>query len=78
VSAWTGANKRKGKLGVLLELIEAGKVEPGTFLLVEALDRLTQEELTDAVGLVTKLLEAGLVIVTLPDGKEWTKESMNS
>lgn len=78
MSAWTGANKRKGKLGVLLELIEAGKVEPGTFLLVEALDRLTREELTDAVGLVTKLLEAGLVIVTLTDGKEWTKKSMNS
>lgn len=78
LSAWTGANKKRGKLGVLLDLIKAGKVERGTYLLVEALDRLTREELTDAVGLVTKLLEAGLIIVTLVDGIEWTKEKMNS
>ncbi|GAB3372187.1 recombinase family protein [Massilia agri] len=78
ISAWTGANKRRGKLGLLLDLIEAGKVEAGTYLLVEAFDRLTREELTDAVGLITKLLEAGLIIVTLTDGIEWTKESMNS
>jgi DNA invertase Pin-like site-specific DNA recombinase len=78
ISAWTGANKSRGKLKTLLDLIEAGKIKPGTYLLVEALDRLTREELMNAVGLVTKLLEAGLVIVTLSDEKEWTKESMNS
>jgi len=78
ISAWTGANKSRGKLKTLLDLIEAGKIKPGTYLLVEALDRLTREELMNAVSLVTKLLEAGLIIVTLSDQKEWTKESMNS
>ena len=78
LSAWTGANKKRGRLGELLEKLEAGDIVPGTYLLVEALDRLTREEITNAVSLITRLLDAGLVIVTLTDGKEWTKEGMNA
>jgi DNA invertase Pin-like site-specific DNA recombinase len=78
VSAYTGANRTKGALSELLTLIEKGKIAPGTYLLIEALDRLTRSALTEAVALVTDLLKAGLVIVTLTDGKEWTEAGMNA
>lgn len=76
-SGFTGANRHKGALKTLLDKIDNGEIKPGTYLLIEALDRLTREELTESVPLFLMLLSAGLVIVTLVDDKEWTKEGMN-
>lgn len=76
-SGFTGANRHKGALKTLLDKIDNGEIRPGTYLLIEALDRLTREELTESVPLFLMLLSAGLVIVTLVDDKEWTKEGMN-
>lgn len=76
-SAFTGANRDKGALSTLLRKIEEGSIESGTYLLVEALDRLTRDVLTESVPLFTGLVNAGLVIVTLTDKKEWTREGMN-
>lgn len=76
VSAYTGKNKKKGDLRVFLNEIEEKHIEPGTYLLIEALDRLSREEIFEALELLKKILKAGVVIVTLTDGKEWTAEGM--
>ncbi len=75
-SAFTGANRTEGALSELLKLIRGGDIEPGTYLLVEALDRISREELLDSIPLFANLVKAGLIIVTMSDGREWTRESM--
>ena len=76
VSGYTGANSTKGALAALLGLCEAGKIETGTILLVEAFDRLTRLPLPDAVSLMLNLVQAGLTIVTLTDGQRWDKNCL--
>ena len=39
VSAYDRSNITKGALGVFLKLIQDGKIAPGSFLLIESLDR---------------------------------------
>lgn len=77
ISAYSGANARKGALKVLLQLALEGKLAQGTIVLIEAFDRLTREELSEAVQHVLSLVNSGLVIVTLVDEKVWDKAAMN-
>lgn len=76
ISGWSGANMRTGALSVLLRMLDDKQVEPGSILLIEALDRLTRTDLTVAVPLLLQLLNAGLTIVTLQDDKVWSKSGM--
>lgn len=76
VSAFSGANIESGALGVLQASLAAGKIERGTILLVEALDRITRQDLPTAISLLITLGNLGLTIVTLTDGKMWNKETM--
>nr|WP_294866533.1 recombinase family protein [uncultured Pseudogulbenkiania sp.] len=76
VSGYSGANARKGSLGVLQIMLLNGEIEPGTVLLIEAFDRLTRLPLPDAYELLFSLVNNGLTIVTLNDGKVWTKEGL--
>jgi len=75
VSGWSGENARSGELSVLLKLVEDGKIPRGSYLLIEAMDRLTRENLVPAVMLLTNILQAGIVLVTLQDRKELTEET---
>jgi DNA invertase Pin-like site-specific DNA recombinase len=69
VSAFKGANVRDGALGVFLEAVRAGTVKPGSFLLVESLDRLTRQQLLKAQSLFLSIIQAGINLVTLADGR---------
>jgi len=69
VSAFKGANVRDGALGVFLEAIRSGAVKPGSYLLVESLDRLTRQQLLKAQTLFLSIVEAGINLVTLADGR---------
>lgn len=40
VSAYKGRNRDVGALGTFIRMVEDGTVRPGSFLLVESLDRL--------------------------------------
>lgn len=77
-SAYSGANAKRGALGVLQRLCQDGKLEPGTILLVEAFDRITRLPLPDAYELLLSLINNGLTIVTLTDRKVWNREGMKS
>ncbi len=68
VSAFQGRNISQGALGRFLSKAQAGEIEPGSFLIVESLDRLTRQSPRDATSAFLQILQAGINIVTLMDG----------
>ncbi|HZO21696.1 MAG TPA: recombinase family protein, partial [Steroidobacteraceae bacterium] len=77
VSAFRGANATVGALGGFLKAITDGLVPPGSLLLVEALDRVSRQSARQAVRRLEEIIEAGVDVVTLSDGKRWTQESLD-
>jgi DNA invertase Pin-like site-specific DNA recombinase len=77
-SGYHGANLGpSGKLALFLSLIEAGRVKPGDILLVEALDRLSRQQYSEAEKVFRSILDAGVTIVTLkPYEAQYTKETV--
>jgi DNA invertase Pin-like site-specific DNA recombinase len=69
VSAFRGANVRDGALGRFLDAVRDGIVKPGSYLLVESLDRLSREEVLSAQALFLTIIRAGIHLVTLIDGQ---------
>ena len=79
VSAYSGEHRSgKGALGQFLKLVEMGKIEKGSVLLVESLDRLSREEITEALEQFLAIIGKGIKIVTLIDKREYTKETVNN
>jgi DNA invertase Pin-like site-specific DNA recombinase len=67
-SAFRGAHRKnpdRNALAAFLKLVENGKVPRGSYLIVEALDRLTREHIRPALTLLLNLIEAGVRIVQL-------------
>ena len=77
LSAFRGKHKTKGALGRFLGLVKAGKIPKGSVLIVEEMDRLSREEATEAIPQFFNILNAGVQVVTLHDGKIYSKESVN-
>jgi DNA invertase Pin-like site-specific DNA recombinase len=77
VSAFRGTNATEGALSRLLELVRAGRIPKTSILLVESLDRLSRNEMTEAMQLFLSIVSKGIKIVTLADGYEYTRESIN-
>lgn len=67
VSAFKGRNIHKGALGAFIDQVDAGKIEHGSYLLVESFDRLTRQEIRPSLNLFMRLTDAGINIVTLAD-----------
>ncbi len=74
ISAWTGDNATKGALSLFLEAVEQGAVAKGSLLLIEALDRLSRQDLDDAILLFISIINKGITIVTLGDGFVYSRE----
>lgn len=65
VSAYHGLNHTKGDLSIFLDQIRTGEVAPGSYLLVESLDRVSRENVIDAQTLFLQIINAGITVVTL-------------
>ncbi|MEX0735735.1 MAG: recombinase family protein [Steroidobacteraceae bacterium] len=65
VSAFRSRNVATGALGVFLKAVDDGIVEPGSFLLVEALDRLSRENAYDAMLTLQNIINRDVTVVTL-------------
>jgi len=78
LSAFRGSHKSKGALGEFLKLIEAGKISVGSKLIVENLDRLSREQVMDALQQFTSIINAGVRIITLQDRQEYDKNSISN
>ena len=77
ISGFRGANLQQGALGAFIKAIEMRKVKPGSVLLVESLDRLSRNQVTEQLSLFLIILNAGIEIVTLVDERSYTRESIN-
>lgn len=72
ISAYHGANRTNGALRSFLQMVEDGKIERDSYLIVESLDRLSRETVIDAATQLFALIQAGVVVVTLSDGQEYS------
>ncbi|HBC3411561.1 TPA: recombinase family protein [Vibrio parahaemolyticus] len=78
ISGYKGNHFTQGALGDFVEAIEQGKVQGGSYLIVESLDRLSREEVDIAFSRFASILRADVNIVTLQDGKVFTKTSLKN
>lgn len=65
ISAYKGKNLSEGALGGFLQAVREGKVAKGSILLVESLDRLSRDQVVEALQLFLSILNAGITLVTL-------------
>jgi DNA invertase Pin-like site-specific DNA recombinase len=78
VSGFTGANRETGALGVFLERVKDGTIPPGSWLLVENLDRISRQVARKAVRTIEDIVEAGVTVVDLSDGgREYSAETLD-
>ncbi|MCO6414789.1 recombinase family protein [Siccirubricoccus sp. KC 17139] len=76
-SAYKGDHLR-GSLGAFREAVIAGRVPRGSVLIVESLDRLSRAKVPQALSQFIQLIEAGIEIVTLMDGRSYSAEQLNT
>lgn len=74
-SAYDGSNVDRGQLGKFLRAVEEGKIERGSFLVVESIDRLSRQKVRASLRMFLDLLEQGISIVTLIDRRVYTPDS---
>lgn len=77
VSAYRGKNIRQGALGAFLEAVRTKKIAPGSFLLVESLDRFSRDEVVNAHTEFIQLIKSGINVVTLIDGRVFRPDQLN-
>jgi len=78
VSAFRGENEHGGSLNAFLDAVRDGRVQSGSILLVENLDRLSRQEIGKAFDLFMEILKSGVKIAVLrPTEIIYSKESMN-
>jgi DNA invertase Pin-like site-specific DNA recombinase len=77
VSAFRGKNVDQGALKAFLDRVEDGSIRPGSYLIVESLDRISRTDITYALQLFLGLISAGVVVVTLADERIYDREKIN-
>jgi len=68
VSAFRGKNRTEGNLGAFLHDCQSGRVPKGSALLVESLDRLSREQVEEALYQFLDIIRSGIEVHTLSDG----------
>jgi DNA invertase Pin-like site-specific DNA recombinase len=71
-SAFRGANAVKGNLGIFIEAVRQKKILPPLVLVVEALDRITRNDVLQATRLLTNILEDGIDIGLVSEDKVYS------
>ncbi|MDD5198225.1 MAG: recombinase family protein [Terrimicrobiaceae bacterium] len=77
ISAYHGKHATEGKLAAFLTAIQTGYVPAGSTLLVESLDRLSREQITEALTQFLQIINAGVVVVTLIDKMIYSRATIN-
>lgn len=76
-SAYHGDHVEVGKLGEFLQAVDEGLVSEGDYLLIESLDRLSRQKIGAASELLRDICNKGVNVVSLKDGRIYSKESMD-
>lgn len=67
VSAFTGDHRRRGALGAFVALVDAGRIAPGSYFILDSIDRLTRESQTEFLHLLTGLTRRGIKVASVAD-----------
>lgn len=78
VSAWRGKNAAVGNFRTFLDAIRAGKVAPGSTLIVESIDRISRQGIDEGYDLIKGILKSGIRIVTLSPERKFDIEATKS
>ena len=78
VSGFKGANATTGALRAFRRAVEEGRVEPGSYLLVEDFDRLSRMDPWEALPIFQEIINAGITIVTLKDRETWNRDLLRT
>lgn len=78
ISGFRGQNVETGRLGYFLEAVRSGLVPQGSLLLVEQLDRISRLSARRALRVLEDILELGVSVVTLNDGRTYTAASLDT
>lgn len=74
-SAYKGKHLSEGGfLKAFIDAVEAGAIPKGSFLLVESLDRLSRQEVDDALELFLRLNRLGITIVDTTTGQQFSRD----
>ena len=76
VPGFRGANVERGKVAAFRRAGEDGLVTPGSYLLVEDFDRRSRMDPWDAFPIFQEIINHGINLVTLKDGKVWNKHEI--
>lgn len=77
LSAYHGLHRVKGALGKFLGMVESGEIPVGSWLLVESLDRLSREEIEEALAQFLAIIRSGIVIATTSDKQVYRKGQLD-
>lgn len=76
VSGFKRKNIEHGALAAFITAVKSGKIEKGSYLLVEQFDRLSRADVDVALRLLLDLVHSGVILVTLVDEKVWDKDAV--
>ncbi len=74
ISAFKGRNASEGKLGTFLRAVERGLIPSDSTLLIEDFDRLSRDEIDNALSLFLRIVQSGITLVTLKDEQIYTRD----
>ncbi|HEN8707171.1 TPA: recombinase family protein [Pseudomonas putida] len=75
VSAFRGKNVKVGALSRFLDRVKTGEISFGDTLIVESLDRISRQKELNTLEIIIAILNAGVVIYTLSDGRIYNAAS---
>ncbi len=76
VSAAKGKNVEEGALRAFLDAVDEKRIDKGSYLLVETFDRLTRVPPLRAMRLLQDIVDRGITLVTLKDGRHYSTASL--
>ena len=77
VSAYRGKNIASGAFGRFLEAVREGKVERGSYLLVESMDRMSRQAPSKALQPFLEVINSGIVLVTMNPLEVFTEQTLD-
>lgn len=77
VSAYKGKNLKQGALGVFMDAVRDDLIKPGSWLLLESLDRFTRQSVNIAANELLSLINRGIVVVTLHNQTIYREEDFS-
>jgi DNA invertase Pin-like site-specific DNA recombinase len=75
VSGYRGKNADVGRLSRFLAEVKAKRIPAGSTLIVENLDRISRDEIDEALPLFMGILKAGITVATVNPEREYTAET---